>query len=255
LLAHAGGINPYHTTEGWDWFYKLTGTPTEQRAAFAARLLREAPAFTPGTKHEYSNAGVALVGAMAERVTGRTYQQLVSDLVFAPLGGRAAFGNPGLDAVPQPFGHVRGFFGRVKIVAPNDPDSTPPKVLEPSGDVSVSLPDYGAFLQMHLRGLEGLEGRDGVLRAATIKTLHTPVAPSDPAVGWALGWGVAVRDGVELHGHTGSNGSYIAIAAIEPARDLAIAIITNIGGDDDTLSAFTKLRPIVIAHLMQHGNQ
>ena len=33
-----------------------------------------------------------------------------------PLGGRAAFGNPGLDSRPQPMGHVRGLFGGIRVV-------------------------------------------------------------------------------------------------------------------------------------------
>ena len=112
LLAHAGGIPPYRTRESLQWLLTLKGTPTEQRYAFVERVLTEPPRFEPGTRREYSNAGAAIAGAMAERIGGSPYPQLVQQLVFARLGGHAAFGNPGLSAEPQPWGHMRTILAR-----------------------------------------------------------------------------------------------------------------------------------------------
>jgi CubicO group peptidase (beta-lactamase class C family) len=222
-----------------------SGPPMEQRKLFVARLLSGKPLFPPGTKHVYSNAGVALAGIMAERLTGRPYEALVDSLVFEPLGGRARFGNPGTDSVAQPFGHVRSR-GGAKVIDPRDVDYVVPQVITAAGDASVTLEDYGRFLQPHLRGLRGV---DGLLKAATVKELHTPIAPVDTSNGYAAGWGVAIRDGVETHGHSGSGGAYIAITAIQPARDFAIAFLTNIGGDD-VMAGFSKLRPVLTAKFL-----
>ena len=88
LLAQAGSIPTYRTRESLLWTLALKGTATEQRRAFLERVLAEPSRFEPGTRHESSNAGAAIAGAMVERIGGSPYRQLVQELVFAPLGGR-----------------------------------------------------------------------------------------------------------------------------------------------------------------------
>jgi D-alanyl-D-alanine carboxypeptidase len=238
LLAHAGGIPPYRTRESLGWLLTLSGTPGDQRYAFVARVLTEPPRFEPGTRHEYSNAGGAIAGAMAERIGGSPYRQLVERLVFARLGGHAAFGNPGLAAEPQPWGHIRTMLGTVTEVTPASAVYTTPLAIEPAGDASPSMQDYGRFLQLHLRGLRG---RDDVLKATTIQDLHRRVAPDNPALGFVMGWTVMTRDGVESHEHVGSYGAYVAYATIQPSRDIAVGVFTNIGGGQDLRDAVARV--------------
>lgn len=61
--------------------------------------------------------------------------------MFAPLGGQAGFGNPGLAAAPQPWGHTRSILGTVVEVSPTDSVYTTPLAIEPAGDVSLSAQD------------------------------------------------------------------------------------------------------------------
>jgi D-alanyl-D-alanine carboxypeptidase len=237
LLSHAGGIPPYRTRESLQGLLTLKGTPSEQRDAFVERILTEPPRFEPGTRREYSNAGAAIAGAMAERIGGSPYRQLVQQLVFARLGGQAAFGNPGLAAEPQPWGHFR-FLGVATEIAPANAVYTTPFAIEPAGDASPSMPDYGRFLQLHLRGLKG---RDDVLKATTIQELHGKVGPNNPARGSPMGWGVMERDGVASHEHVGSYGAYVAYATIQPSRDIAVAAFTNLGGGQDLRDAVGRV--------------
>jgi D-alanyl-D-alanine carboxypeptidase len=238
LLTHSGGVSPYRTRESLQWMLALKGTATEQRHEFLARVLSEPPRFEPGTRHEYSNAGGAIAGAIAERIGGAPYRRLVQELVFARLGGQAGFGNPGLAATPQPWGHTRTILGTVVEVSPADSVYTTPLAIEPAGDVSLSPQDYGRFLQLHLRGLRG---HDDVLKATTIQDLHRKAAPINPSLGFAMGWSVMPRDGMESHEHVGSYGAYIAYATIQPARDLAVGAFTNLGGGQDLRDAVANV--------------
>lgn len=57
----------------------------------------------PGTRHVYSNAGYAVAAAMAERVTGRSWESLMKKYVFGPLKLRSArFGWPARQGAPAP---------------------------------------------------------------------------------------------------------------------------------------------------------
>jgi CubicO group peptidase (beta-lactamase class C family) len=234
LLAHAGGVPQYGTRESLLPALALPGTAAEQRRAFVERVLAEPPRFEAGTRHEYSNAGGAIAGAIAERMGGSPYPQLVQELVFGPLGGRAAFGNPGVGGENQPWGHVQTLLRGFVEITPTDATYTTPLAIEPAGEASPSLRDYGRFLRLHLRGLRG---RDDVLKAATIQDLHTKVPPVNWALGFVMGWVVTPQGGGPSHQHTGSYGAYTAFASIQPARDVAVAAFSNAGGQGlrDTL--------------------
>lgn len=238
LLTHSGGVPPYRTRESMQWMLALKGTATEQRHAFLERVLAEPPRFEAGTRHEYSNAGGAIAGAIAERIGGAPYRRLVQELVFARLGGQAGFGNPGLAATPQPWGHTRTILGAVVEVPPADSVYTTPLAIEAAGDVSLSPQDYGRFLQLHLRGLRG---RDDVLKGTTVQDLHRKAAPINPSLGFAMGWSVIPRDGVESHEHVGSYGAYVAYATIQASRDVAVGAFTNLGGGQDLRDALAKV--------------
>ena len=49
------------------------------------------------------------------------------------------------------------------------------------------------------------------------------------------------RDGVESHEHVGSYGAYVAYATIQPSRDVAVGVFTNIGGGQDLRDAVAGL--------------
>lgn len=246
LLAQAGGVQPYHTKESLFWAAALAGTAAEQQAAFVTRVLGDPPSYAPGTRHEYSNAGASIAGAMAVRRGNAPYRRLVEQLVFAPLGAEAAFGNPGLAAAPQPWGHVRSRPGPVNEVSPEHPFFVTPVAIEAAGDASPAMPAYGRFLQLHLRGLRG---RDDVLKATTIRELHRLVPPINPALGFGMGWVVATRDGSVSHEHGGSYGAYVAHATIHPSRDAAVAVLTNVGGDQVLKDAVAELAGAIIARV------
>jgi CubicO group peptidase (beta-lactamase class C family) len=236
LLRHSAGIATYGTNVSLLPMLGLKGTPTEQRYAFLQRVLAEPPRFEPGSRFEYSNAGAAIVGAMAERIADSPYRELVERLVFAPIGARVAFGNPGLAPERQPWGHRR-ILGAVAEVPPAASLYTTPLAIEPAGDASPSLSDYARFLQLHLRGLRG---QDDGLKARTIQELQGR-SPDGSRRGGAVGWNVMPRDGVESHEHFGSSGAYVAYATIQPSRDVAVGVFTNLGGDPQLRAAVAKI--------------
>ena len=236
LLRHSAGVATYGTNVSLLPLLALKGTPTEQRHAFLDRVLAEPPRFEPGSRFEYSNAGAAIVGAMAERIAGSPYRDLVERLVFAPIGARAAFGNPGLAPEHQPWGH-RKVLGTVAEVPPAAPLYTTPVAIEPAGGASPALPDFGRFLQMHLRGLRG---HDDGLKARTIQELQSRSADGRQQ-GGAVGWNVMPRGGVESHEHFGSSGAYVAYATIQPSRDVAVGVVTNLGGDQELRNAVARI--------------
>lgn len=81
---------------------------------------------------------------------------------------------------------------------------------------------YGRYLQFHLAGFQG---RDSLLRADTVRHLHTPLD------GCGLGWGVGAVNGMQCSDHVGGAGSFLAVVTIWHTKDLAVAIFANLDSD------------------------
>ncbi len=111
------------------------------------------------------------------------------------------------------------------------------------GGIYCSAADLTKFGEMHMNGLNG---KDGLLKAATIQRLHSGIpedliaeSPSDikpsyeavpDARLYACGWGIEANPGIEImHTHNGSNGTMRAQLAIFPKAGLVIAAFVNCG--------------------------
>jgi hypothetical protein len=76
----------------------------------------------------------------------------------------------------------------------------------------------------------------GVVGAIIRAPGQTPRWTEEEVVGWA----VIPPDGVESHEHVGSYGAYVAYATIQPSRDIAVGVFTNIGGGQDLRGAVAR---------------
>ncbi|MEZ6070923.1 MAG: serine hydrolase domain-containing protein [Pirellulales bacterium] len=89
------------------WFERPSPGPERMQARRDAVLgvLTDEPAYPPGEKNVYSNVGYTIAAAMAEKLTGTSWEDLVKREVFVPLQlSEAGFGPPGSgdDTLEQP---------------------------------------------------------------------------------------------------------------------------------------------------------
>jgi CubicO group peptidase (beta-lactamase class C family) len=224
LLSHTAGLPPVTEDAEVPDFMAAIQSATgvhEQRIAIARAYLGRPPASTVG-EYKYSNLGYIIAGAIAETRTGKTWEDLVREQVFVPLGiTQAGFGAPGRPgAIEEPLGH-RGEAGHRVALDPGDPESDNPPALGPAGTINITLRDWLRFAQDQL---EGAQGRGRLLKPETYRRLQTPV------VGYyALGWGVKLgADGRPLVlTHNGSNGYWYADIRILPPENVILLIVTN----------------------------
>ena len=251
LLSHSAGLLPYEEDEQIASVALGDGTPAEQRLVFARVVLAEQPLFPAGAEHAYSNAGYAVAAAMVEAVLDVAWEELVLDSLLAPLGADGGIGWPARSDPEQPWGH----FDRDGAFVPHDPHdayqlSAP---IRPAGDVHASLDGYARFLQLHLRGLSGAVA---LLSDDAFRRLHTPVGGGrvtergDRFHGYALGWGVLDIDGVRSSVHSGSADTFSAVVALQPARDLAAAVVANAAGPSVERALGRMLRELLANALM-----
>lgn len=223
LLSHTAGIRRVNAAPS-QYGDAAAGTRVEKRRYFAAELLAEPPSSPVGTE-SYSNGGYIIAGAMMETLMTAPWENLMTDYVFAPLSmNDTGFGPPGTAAaLNEPYGHWdRG--NRYDPVSPG-PDADNPQVFGPAGTVHTTLADYAKYIAAHVDGANGV---DGFITAATFDVLHTPVDN-----GSALGWGVINSEefpGLTELAHGGSNGRWLAIVRILPELQGGALIVVNAGG-------------------------
>ncbi len=226
LSNRSGAPNDLNPSGIWSQLWNHKGTPREQRRFLMEKLTPLPPSAKPGTAYIYSNAGFALAGAMLEEVMNRSWEDLLTEKLFQPLGlASAGFGVPATPRhINQPWGHT--FSGTTPVpVEPGTSADNPPGI-GPAATVHCSLLDLAQYAAFHVAGELG---RGRLMSTATFRKLHADAAGQ----GYAMGWVVGTRPwaGGRTFSHTGSNTQWYANVWLAPDRDFAMVIVTNIGGD------------------------
>ena len=218
LVTMTGGVK----CDAADWHAHGDADPLKSRYRILRDNLADPPA-APAGDYVYSNLAYVVAGAIAERVTGKTWETLMQDRLFEPLGmASAGFGPPGTPGeVDQPWGHQRD--PQCQDWVPNQLDN--PAVLGPAGTVHVAIDDWAKFMSLWLA-----EGPPAILDREVLDRLIAPVSGR-----YAAGWRVATRLWAkgEAITHGGSNTSWFALLWIAPRIGHAYVVASNSAEADD----------------------
>ena len=217
LLSHHSGLAGFRDQGELADAPSVYGEPIAQRSQFARWLIARKPAGEPGA-FAYSNAGITVAAAAAERATGKPWEALMRERVFAPLGIKSAgFGWPARDHEGEPWGHHMRGDRRV----PHDPHGSYEMgaVMAPAVDIHLSIGDLGRFLADQARGLAG---KAALLKPETYRRLHA-VDGGEP-----LGWmRRSTREGHSMSAHGGSAETFYAIVAIGREDAIEVGVMLN----------------------------
>ena len=200
-------------------------TPKEQRAEIVAWALEQPPTQERGTC-VYSNLGYVIAGAIAEKVTGRPYEDLIAERVTKPLGlttaGIGQMGTAGLE--DQPLQHTAS---HAPIVATTDAHLS--ASYNPAGGLYMSVGDWGRYIQWVLASEAG---HQTLLKPETARAITDPVVSTGGGAFYAFGWGGLYYEswaaGKTLE-HSGSNGYNYCTAILAPGRRFGVIVMTNQG--------------------------
>ena len=217
------------------------GTPTAQRAEIAAWALLQPPAIQHGA-YLYSNLGFIIGGTILERISGRTYEDVIMHDVVAPLGlttaGFGPMGTPGLE--DEPLQHSPS---HAPISPTGDAQLAP--IYNPAGGLHMSVGDWGKYVRWVLATQSGASAP--LLSPATALMITTPRVATGDGGYYALGWGGAYYDqsaGGRTLSHSGSNGYNYCTAYIWLNRKIGFLVMSNqgaVGGDWPLGPALSRL--------------
>ena len=224
LLTHRGGApGALEKDELWGKLWQYKGTPTSARRLLLQGVTSQSLARSKRARHEVTkstpNAGFAIAGHMAEKATGKSWEILMREKIFRPLGMTSAgFGAPGtITKNDQPRGHKADG----SPVEPG-PAADNPAAIGPAGTVHCSIGDWAKFAIANLPS-----AKIKLVKPETLEKLHTPAA-GEPK--YAMGWIIADDQpwaGGPALTHSGSNTMWMAVVWLAPAKDFGVVVACN----------------------------
>jgi CubicO group peptidase (beta-lactamase class C family) len=182
--------------------------------------------FPPGTTPAYSNYATALAGYIVQRVSGKSFEQYVSENIYSPLSmPHTTFAQPlppDLQAL-MANGYVRASQG-----------AKPYEVVQayPAGSVATSAADMCNFMIAHLQ--DGQFGGARILKPETAKLMHSRQFASDPRLnGMALGFYEESRNGHRIIGHGGDTVYFHSDLHLIPDANVGFFVSYNSMGKAD----------------------
>lgn len=237
VLSHRAGILPFKHAADFERLPDFSGSDSEIREAFAAWLFKQKPVAMEAQGFTYSNAGYTVAAAALEKVSGKSWEQLIKEDLFKPLGIDGRNGWPAFEDEEQPWGHWMED-GKLQ---PHDPhgEYQLPGILAPAGDINMSVLDYAKYLQTLL---SGISGEDTIIRSSTCHFLLYTNIDFSP---YSIGWGSSKRNGLTISSHDGSAGTFYCHAFIVKELDLAIALMAN-SATQETVRGLHSLREKIV---------
>jgi CubicO group peptidase (beta-lactamase class C family) len=217
LLTHTG-----------NWvgdFFIDTGEGDDASARYMARMA-DLPQPAPlGSVFSYNNAGFYLAGHLIEAVTGKSFDAVLRELVWAPLGLENCYLRP-TDVMTRRFvaGH-REEAGQAVVARP----WPLPRAAWAAGGIITNVKEMLRYARFHMGDGRAGDGAQ-LLSPASLSQMQTPqvkIWGDAEAVG--LAWMLNDNDGVRRVSHGGGTVGQISQLTLIPERQFALAIVTNSG--------------------------
>jgi CubicO group peptidase (beta-lactamase class C family) len=177
--------------------------------------------FEPGMRTKYSNAGIAVVGAVVERVSGEPFPKAVEHALLGPLGMSRSSFEPDA-ALTRQMAHGLMWTYDGQAVA------TPTFLLGtgPAGNLVSTVVDLGRFVSF-LFG-QGRAHDKVVLKPETLRLMTEPLqGQPGGSSGFGLGFALSKFDGERRVGHAGAvYGFATEVEALLDAK-LGVVVITT----------------------------
>lgn len=192
--------------------------------ATIASLNRTTLVYPPETHTKYSNAAIATVGFVLEKVTGTPFPQALSKAVLQPLGMATSGFQPTAELTRNLApAEMWTLDGRV-FSAP-----TFQLGIAPAGSMYTTVTDLSRFLSALFAGGRGANGQ--VLKPETIAQMWTPqFVRAGEQSGYGIGFRLGTLDGHRSVGHDGAIYGFATTLQALPDEKLGVVVVTTRDG-------------------------
>lgn len=176
----------------------------------------------PGEKYAYSNMGVGLLGIILEKVSGKSFEQMVADVITIPLGMKNTIQHMYAMQVPR--------FAEVYDASGNATSAWDLDALASAGALRSTMNDMLIYARANMNST----GTTAIAKAIN-QTHQITFNNNDAKIG--LGWHVSTINGTEYYFHGGGTGGSSSFFAFNASKKLAVIILSNAVESTDPLGA------------------
>jgi D-alanyl-D-alanine carboxypeptidase len=211
LLTHTSGIQSYTDMAEWLPLWRKDFTVKELIDLFKDKPMQ----FEPGQSWAYNNSGYILLGAIIEKISGRTYEQFVEERIFKPLGMKGSFYGSTERIIPRRvpgYQSDRGGFINAPYLSMTQPYA--------AGSLLSTVDDLAVWSDAVFGGK--LVRKDWLDQAWTSYKLA-----NGESSGYGYGWFIADFAGHRSIEHGGGINGFTSYEMTFPEDGIFIAILTN----------------------------
>jgi len=189
----------------------------------------------PGTRVSYSNPGYGVAGYLIEKLTGRPYEDFITERTFAPIG-----------MTTSSFHLTRA---DEALLAKGYRDRSGPAVpysqiyLRPAGNLHTSPAELGKFVHVLLNW--GEHADDLVIDPEYLSNMEHPRSSLASDAGLRVGYGSAIAasttEGFPMLGHGGGIDGFSSLYAYSAARDVGYVVLLNSTHSPDAMRRISQL--------------
>jgi CubicO group peptidase (beta-lactamase class C family) len=215
LLTHTSGIPNYTSFPG---FFQTKSRDPYKPEAFLKTFADMPLDFEPGSKFSYSNSGYFLLGVIIEKVTGKSYADVLNDNILAPLQLNGTGYDLFSSILPKrAAGYEKQGAGYVN-----------------ASYLDMSIPYAAGSLYSTVEDLYKWDQAlytDKLLPASAKATMFTPFLDH-----YAYGWGVGktkvgnIKDSLQLIEHGGGINGFNTVISRVPMDKQLVVLLNNTGG-------------------------
>ena len=214
LLTHQSGIDGD--------IFDDTGVGDDALKTLIAKASQWKQDTKPGEQWSYCNSGFYIAGRVMENLLGQTYETIMNERLFAPLGMERSFWFA-QDAI-----YYSAAAGHQQLPGQDQPTVAKPwpipRNAAAAGAAISTVEDVLKFMQFHMSGGKTAEG---VISPESVAAMQQPQRRVTSRLEWGIGWSLGEVGGhrVIYHGGT-TNGQNSQMYAV-PDKNFAISILTN----------------------------
>jgi CubicO group peptidase (beta-lactamase class C family)/D-alanyl-D-alanine dipeptidase len=220
LMSHRSGL----VREPPVGHYFDPDEPTLQ--ATVASLNRTALVYRPESRTKYSNAGIAVVGAVLEKQRGKSFVQCIEQTVLQPLEMQhSGFELSAANRRKLATAWMWTYDGR-RFEAPTFPLGT-----SPAGNLYASVADLAKFLVAVFQEGRGPQGK--ILAPETLRQMISPQMSADGRrTDFGIGFHIQRLDGHKKIGHGGAVYGFSTQLEALPVRKLGVVAVASLDGSN-----------------------
>ena len=232
VLEHTAGFDDMHFNET----YVFDGAPDLplDEVLFrtpASRRVR----WKPGTRMAYANPGYGVAGLVIEKVTGKPFEDVIDERIFAPLEMRTSSFRLAPEDDPA---LAQGYD------APDGRPVTHRRIyLRPAGALQTSARELGHFVQMLLGWGERNDAY--VVDPEYLSNMEWPRTTVASAAGVRAGYGLGIYSTIDLPyhvlGHNGGIDGFLSAYGYSPSRDVGFVVLLNATHAPEALTRLSAL--------------